>query len=770
MSIAGDTGVNRIKKFKKSTCLKMVFALVLFLLLTGIIVKCTQAMINNAEKEAQEYLENSTISTAKEIKSKMEGDMSVLRAISDFAGSHNAFDGNHILPILKSFCEHETIQRMGIVYPDGSAVGMNNFLFNASDREYFKRGIAGEAFLSPVICDRFYNYPINVYTVPIYQKGEAVAVLFATRNSTDFNGDLNCENNDKYHSYTSIINSKGEALFLDEHDFISEVGLNAFDKIDSLDFEEGNAKQVKEDILSGREGTFKYKSTKENNIEYVYYTPVGVNDWYVISFVPQDIVFDYSYNYRMIAYTMSTCMVAIILLIIGVISMLQRNKNKEIKCFNRRLNLVTANMQAAVTQNLRDENLTICYMNEGLCRITGYSEQELESEFDNSLLKLIPESDRKVVSQQIKLQLDLGDSFEREHKIIKKDGSECTVNSKGVFIEDEQGHGLIYCTIMDISEKQNILKALSEKTDELMQSRIMMQEALVHSNLYTFEYLIKEKKIILDDKIVEQCGGMDSVIENAPQGLRDVGMVDEECMDAVWDAFNKLNSGKLRVECIIKRTDSKECVNWSRVTITKVEGYENLAMGIVHDITANKEREVRLEVAAQMDQMTGLYNKVATEMLISKHLERAEPDCFHAMIIIDIDNFKAVNDTMGHIEGDNVLIKVSYNLKGLFRSTDIIGRIGGDEFMVLLVNAPNLDLIHKKAEEICEMFRSTFAGHNDMFKISGSVGISIYGRDGETFKDLYLNADTALYKVKQRGKDMYAFHSEIEEEGEVFSR
>ncbi len=176
--------------------------------------------------------------------------------------------------------------------------------------------------------------------------------------------------------------------------------------------------------------------------------------------------------------------------------------------------------------------------------------------------------------------------------------------------------------------------------------------------------------------------------------------------------------------------------------------------------TFDVHEEKMLELLSQTDLLTNCFNKITTENLIKRTIE-IQPNNSHAMFIFDIDNFKAINDNLGHHAGDRVLTEIAKNLQDHFRDQDIIGRIGGDEFVVFLKNINNTNILITKAEMIAAAFKRTFIGEDNSHKVSGSIGISLYPEDGKTYDDLYKTADKALYQSKLRGKDCYTFFSNI---------
>ena len=181
--------------------------------------------------------------------------------------------------------------------------------------------------------------------------------------------------------------------------------------------------------------------------------------------------------------------------------------------------------------------------------------------------------------------------------------------------------------------------------------------------------------------------------------------------------------------------------------------------------------KTNLKTKAESDSLTGLYNKEATRDHIEEFLIGEGKYGCHALFIIDIDDFKQINDTFGHLEGDNILKQLSLEIKSLFRNATIIGRVGGDEFMVFLKNITNIGLIQLKAAELCEVMQFTYIGNTKEFTISGTVGVSIKNSDDiKTFNDIYKEADMALYDAKRQGKNRFSIYSHISKDEENTSK
>lgn len=189
--------------------------------------------------------------------------------------------------------------------------------------------------------------------------------------------------------------------------------------------------------------------------------------------------------------------------------------------------------------------------------------------------------------------------------------------------------------------------------------------------------------------------------------------------------------------------------------LTDVDNGHLCVMLSAKDINNSKQEEQKIVNAAKLDQMTKVLNRETAMEYIRQILIR-ENDRLHALFMLDIDNFKSLNDTLGHQAGDEFLIKLADRLKRSSRDSDVVGRIGGDEFFVFLKNVAEISQIEKKAKEILTVV-SGVAKEYQRIELSGSIGIGLYPGNGKTLDTLYAKADEALYKAKQSGKNCYVF-------------
>ena len=199
-------------------------------------------------------------------------------------------------------------------------------------------------------------------------------------------------------------------------------------------------------------------------------------------------------------------------------------------------------------------------------------------------------------------------------------------------------------------------------------------------------------------------------------------------------------------------------LRWLRLNVDLVE-YPNSsdveAYLMYENIDQSKRAELLTIERAETDPLTGVLNRSTFAAQIEQKIAELSPGKQHALLMLDVDGFKQVNDVFGHGAGDQVLIDMAVALRSVLRRDDLLGRLGGDEFVVFLNDIPSDAVAAQKAKEILALTRKSLSPD---VSISGSIGIAMCPRQGTDFETLYKKADDALYHVKGSGKDSYAFH------------
>jgi len=189
-------------------------------------------------------------------------------------------------------------------------------------------------------------------------------------------------------------------------------------------------------------------------------------------------------------------------------------------------------------------------------------------------------------------------------------------------------------------------------------------------------------------------------------------------------------------------------------TLYDDQGKRVSVIGKLIDVTEETAEREGLLAKARLDGLTDIYNAATTKGLIVERITNRQNTETDVFLVIDIDNFKEVNDTYGHLVGDDILKNVAKRIKNSFRKNDIVGRIGGDEFCVYVKN--NIDPAY--IIEKCEQLINHVQKEREEMKISLSIGITMV-QDKETYDDLFKRADSALYEAKEKGKAQFIFFS-----------
>ncbi len=222
---------------------------------------------------------------------------------------------------------------------------------------------------------------------------------------------------------------------------------------------------------------------------------------------------------------------------------------------------------------------------------------------------------------------------------------------------------------------------------------------------------------------------------------------------------NKITIYQAEHECFRKNNETI----WLNTTIQIVRDHAqkplyNLVQ--VQDISLQKKAEERLRHMAYHDPLTGLANRNKLEQFISQILaqSRRHQESF-AILFIDLDRFKNINDTIGHEAGDMLLQIIADRLKGAIRNTDLVARLGGDEFVIVVTDVTKSEAVAIIAHKILESVMQAVVIKGQELYITTSVGISLYPFDGQNMQTLMKNADLALYRAKEFGKNNYQFYT-----------
>jgi len=414
----------------------------------------------------------------------------------------------------------------------------------------------------------------------------------------------------------------------------------------------------------------------------------------------------------------------------------QRNK-KSFDNISRRYEVLLRTANDGI--HVLDIDGNVIEANDVFCKMLGYRREEI-------LGMNVTQWDAQFSAEEIKLRMpefiNKRAVFETRHRC--RDGTiiDVEISTVGVHFDDKP---LLYCSSRDITDRKHAeqqLRLVSRVFDRAAEGVMITDE--------------NQKILTVNDAFTKATGyTREEVIGNSPAILQS-GKQDSDFYHQMWktlqardwwqgEIWNRRKNGELYLEWL--------SINTVRDEDGKVINY----IGMFSDITLIKESRQRMEFLATHDELTRLPNRTIFNEHLKMALARsARAGTCLALLFVDLDNFKVVNDTLGHEEGDELLKQAAERLRGCIRKADTIARLGGDEFVILL-ETDGRDGAGIMAKRILAAFTANFILKDQEFTISPSIGISLFPEDATDPKILMSHADTAMYRAKEGGKNTYLF-------------
>ena len=395
---------------------------------------------------------------------------------------------------------------------------------------------------------------------------------------------------------------------------------------------------------------------------------------------------------------------------------------------------------------ITDANRHIEYANDSFERHTGYSKKEVMGK-NPRFLKSNLHNDK--FYQEMNETLDRGERWNGELINRKKNGS------------------LLYekSSIMPIVIDGEIVQYLAIKLDvsDYKEQQQKLQQSAVAFETIGDGILITDKKkniLSVNPAFVNMFGYNESELVGKKTTVIDFLERSELFDKKIWSAL--IAEGKWSGKVHIRVKDSEYITIWLTITVVKDEdkSIQNF-IAIFTNLEEIIEIEERANFLAYHDDLTSLPNRVSIEkelrdVMVLAKLSSSEV----AILFVDLDRFKVINDTLGHYIGDEMLITIAQRISKIITKNDMLARFGGDEFVVLISSFKNKNDIDKLASKILEAIREPISVEDYYLNTTASIGISVYPEDGTTIDMLIKNADSAMYYAKDSGKDNYKFYTQ----------
>lgn len=245
--------------------------------------------------------------------------------------------------------------------------------------------------------------------------------------------------------------------------------------------------------------------------------------------------------------------------------------------------------------------------------------------------------------------------------------------------------------------------------------------------------------------------------EENPQPTMEFHKV-RELVERMYGIGHRVDQGERAIRC---KDGSVRTWHFSAAPVGRLPDGRRYVVSMAQDVTEGKVAQEKIEFLAYHDALTNLPNR----LLAKDHLQQAILDAERerskvALLFVDLDKFKTINDSLGHLVGDELLKGVSARLRECLRDSDTLSRQGGDEFLIILKGIRDSESITVVTEKILERLAQPFLIEQHELAISLSIGIAVYPDDGADFETLLKKSDTAMYQAKESGRNTYRFHTE----------
>ena len=716
-----------------------------------------RARISSYEEAEQILTENSLAQTS-EFQTTLSGQYSVLDLLSSEIALQKNINTEEVLRYTNIATQRTSFLHIVLDLPDGSATMNNGTKTNVSDRKYFIQAMKGVRSIECIEDAKIESGRRVILAVPIIKGNTVVGVLHGSY-SESLLRTLLVSNVYNRSSYTFLCDSDGKIIVGSDSESFSSEGDNLFNIIKTEgDHEAELLSKVRDDLQNGVGGTISY--TTDIGKRFAVYTPLNLTDsgqkrWYIVNAIPNEVLMKSVSKIVGNGLLTNLLVPGMMIISILIIIFLERRNNLQRDKEMEKISISEQLYRIAMAQSNKE------IIRFDFATKISYRENSDDDSFGTPrVIHNFPESVLKLHSEKSRMDymifIEKIRSGEPSATVVSymKDtkGSWRWIRSDATTIFDKSGKPvqaiITYYDVTDQREKEIV----NEKWKHELSAIPKDSSTIFECNL-TRDFTENVQGDLL--KPIEES---ESVSFNERTRIRSKLVVPED-----REAFIKfMNRERLiasfydgvyahTMDYRISR-DGKTA-RWTNITVQLAQYPDTndiKAFLIVRDIDAEKQTGLRL----QLDPLTSVLNRAAfTEKVIERL--KTNSDTGHALILLDIDNFKAINDSFGHQEGDHVLERLTEELRSTMREKDLIGRVGGDEFMILISNLPD-PAIEKLSSDICS--RLKHSSENDIH-VSVSLGVSLFPRDGKTFEELYHCADIAMYRVKKDGRNGYNMYS-----------
>lgn len=716
--------------------------------------------------KTQGELEGMAESGIRETKEKYAGMVSSLKTLAvAFNGFSSIYDES-IYEQLFFFKSMTFFDHIVIADIDGNTVDSEGNKTNIKERGYFQKAINGETVISEMMDSRIIpDKEIQVVAVPIESENVVKGILFGILDTGTLNqeiGDL-----DLNHIYIQIVDSEGNYITRFNIEDALANHTNVWEDLKEYEYQTGSLGKIEADISNEKEGHFSFRKGEEERVSY--YAPLGVNNYYIFATTNSKYLKEHISNINLKVLGMAAEMTAAFLILILGLYWYNGKVRKAILQSHEEVLSSEEMMRIAISQS-KQTVFEYSVKTKELHAKVG----EQNPLFQKTCLSNVPESilERNVIDEESV------DNLKEMFELIKRKEL-CETEIKVLYHGEVQWFWMIMKNLYDekhqIVNTVGILEDISEKKyqEELLEEKQQIQDALNADAFLRCKIDLETEMVVeVDGKILkEQIPYQQYLKENilSVTGKEDwKNVICQSSKEYLIDEYQK-GQDVIEIQFQMQYQGTERWVSCMIYLMT--ENCRNghiQALMILNDIDERKREELHLKERAERDGLTGLYNATTMKMKVDNFLQSLWAlEGNHIFILIDLDCFKQINDTFGHQYGDWVLKDVAQTLTKTFRHNDLIGRMGGDEFAIMILNVSGFSVIEHTVQKLLKELHKPYEQDGKIVEVSASLGIAIAPQHGTIFEELYRKSDQMLYKVKRGVKNGYQVYQEKESEHET---
>ncbi len=434
----------------------------------------------------------------------------------------------------------------------------------------------------------------------------------------------------------------------------------------------------------------------------------------------------------------------------------ERRKSEELLAISRKqfMTLID-NVPGVIYRCANDSDWTMEFISDYIKRITGYPASDFINGAVRSYASIIHPLDVKLVDSSIQEGIREKRPYDIEYRLLDSHDSIKWVHEKGRGIFDEDGK-LLYLdgVLFDVTVRKKIEEKNKHAEAELLQFKSVLDNTL--DMIFMFEPESLRFTYVNQGALLSMGYSRAELLGMTPCQIKP--LIPEPEFRQLIAPLIEGEQPSLRFDTVHRRKDGTDFpVAIFLQLVTQSDGSSQF-VAIVHDITERKQSEEVIWQQANFDTLTGLPNRRMFLDRLEQEIKKSHRSGLPmALMLLDLDHFKEVNDTLGHAQGDLLLVEAARRIVECVRESDTVARLGGDEFTIILSELEDVNSVERIAQKIIERLAAPFQLLQETAFVSASVGITLYPDDAQNVDSLLKNADQAMYLAKKSGRNRFNY-------------